>query len=114
MSGRAATACALYSAFLGAWALAAALRRRGDAGAYLPLGIVLLEAILLVGAAVSLAGGLSGPEPAVHAGYLLASVAIAPIGWLLAATGDRRHDPLTLTVAMAVLTVVVLRVDATA
>ena len=114
MSGRPAAACVLYAGFLGLWALSVALWRR-QPGPYLLLSMALLEAIVLVGAAVGAAQLPSAHrEPAVHAGYLLASVAILPLGLLLSRTGDARLDPATLAVALAVLAVVLIRISATA
>ncbi len=112
MTGRAAAAGALYAAFLAAWALALAVRRR-DTGPYLGLSIALLEAGLVVAALLGALDAAGGSEVAVHLGYLLASVLILPVGWSLSMTPERR-DPLTLAVALAVLTVVILRVNATA
>jgi hypothetical protein len=115
VTGRPALACALYAAFLAAWALGAAMLRR-EVGPYLPLGMALLEATLLLGAILAAVaiGDQVADRAAIHAGYLLASIAILPLGWLLARTADGHRDPLTLFVALAALAVVVLRVDATA
>lgn len=114
MTGRAAAACALYAAFLAVWAFAGVLLRRG-AGSYLLLSMALLEATLLVGTAASaLQLPAMAGEVAVHAGYVVASVLILPIGVLLARTADRELDSATLAVALLALAVVVVRVDATA
>ena len=114
MTGRGATAAALYAGFLALWALGDAVRRR-DPGPYLLLGGALLEAVLIGGAVVG-ASELGGGEGngAVHGGYLAASVVLLPLGLLLARDRDGRFAPAPLAVALVALAVVVLRVKATA
>lgn len=113
MSGRAATACALYAGFLASWSLGAALRRR-DPSPYLLLGAALLEAALVLGALVG-ATQLDGVgDPVVHAAYLLASVLLLPAGILLARGPAGRLAPAPLAVALLALAVVIVRVDQTA
>ncbi len=112
MTGRAATACALYAGFLASWALGAAASRRGPSP-YLLLGAALLEATLLLGALVGLARLGEAGDATVHGAYLLASVLLLPIGLLLARDPEGRLQPAPLAVALLALAVVVLRVDAT-
>lgn len=112
MSGRATATCALYAGFLACWALATAVRRRRPSP-YLALGAALLEAALALGALLGLAT-LGGPEPAVHAGYLLGSVLALPLGLLIARAPDGGLDPAPLAVCLAALTIVIVRVGATA
>jgi len=112
MTGRAAAACALYAGFLACWALGAAATRHRP-GPYLALGATLLEATLAVGALLGLIG-LGGTEPTVHAGYLLGSVLVLPLGLLIARRPDGELDPGPLAVCLAVLAIVIVRVDATA
>jgi len=114
VTGRAATTAALYCGFLALWALGDAVRRR-EPSPYLLLGGALLEAALL-GAAVAGAAELGAPgqDAPVHGGYLLASVALLPLGLLLARDRDGRLSPAPLAVALIALAVVILRAKATA
>lgn len=112
MTGRGASACALYAGFLACWAFGDAARRR-QPSPYLALGAALLEAVLVLGAIVA-AVSLGSSEPAVHAGYLLASVLLLPLGLLLARTPAGRLDAAPLAVCLLALAVVILRVEATA
>jgi hypothetical protein len=116
VTGRAATSAALYAGFLAAWAFGDAVRRRAPSR-YLLLGGALLELALLVGAALgaSRLGGAGGGG-AVHAGYLAASVALLPVGLLMARDpdDDGRLAAAPLAIALVALAVVILRVDATA
>jgi hypothetical protein len=113
VSGRPATACALYAGFLASWSLGAAIRRR-DPSPYLLLGAALLEAVLVLGALVGATqlGGVG--DPAVHGGYLLASVLLLPAGLLLARDPAGRLAPAPLAVALVALAVVIVRVEQTA
>jgi hypothetical protein len=114
MTGRAATAAALYAGFLALWALGDAVQRR-EPSPYLLLGGALLEVTLLGGAVVGateLGGG--GQDAAVHGGYLAASVLLLPLGLLLARDRDGRLAPAPLAVALIALAVVILRAKATA
>jgi hypothetical protein len=84
----------LDAGLLAGWGLLRAARRRG-LGAGCLGGLVLLEAVLLVRAGVELARLVGAPggvgrgfaEPAVHAGYVLASVALLPL--VAAVSGGR-------------------------
>jgi hypothetical protein len=113
VSGRAATACALYAGFLASWSLGAAFRRR-QPSPYLLLGAALLEATLTTGALVGVTQLSGAGDPTVHAGYLLASVLLLPVGLLLARDPEGRLEAAPLAVAFLALAVVVLRADATA
>ncbi len=113
MSGRAATACALYAGFLASWSLGAALRRR-EPSPYLLLGVALLEALLALGALLGTTRLGGAGDPAVHGAYLLASVLLLPVGILLARDPDRRLAPAPLAVALLALAVVIVRVEQTA
>lgn len=113
MTGRAATACALYAGFLASWALGAAVRRR-DPSPYLLLGAALLEATLVLGALIGLGQLAEAGDPTVHGAYLLGSVLLLPVGLLLARDPEGGLEPAPLAVAFLALAVVVLRVDATA
>jgi len=114
VTGRAATAAALYGGFLALWALGDALRRR-EPSPYLLLGGALLEAALIGGAVVgAIKLGGDDQNAAVHGGYLAASVLLLPLGLLLARDRDGRLAPAPLAVALAALAVVVLRAKATA
>ncbi|MBS1846600.1 MAG: hypothetical protein JST53_19510 [Actinobacteria bacterium] len=114
MTGRPATTAALYAGFLALWALGDAVRRR-EPSPYLLLGGALLQAALLGGAVVGASGlGDGGQDPAVHAGYLAASVVLLPLGLLLARDRDGRLAPAPLSVALLALAIVVLRAKATA
>jgi hypothetical protein len=114
VSGRAATAAALYAGFLALWALGDAVGRRAPSP-YLLLGGALLEAALAAGAAVGAAElGEGGGDAAVHGGYLLASVALPPLGLLLGRDREGRLAPAPLAVALLALAIVVLRAKATA
>jgi len=113
VTGRGATACALYAGFLACWAFGDAARRRAPSP-YLALGAAFLEAALVLAALVGFVG-LGDSVTLVHAGYLLASVGLLPLGLLLA------RDPESGTIAAAplavcllALAVVIVRVDATA
>ena len=53
-------------------------------------------------------------ETAVHAGYLLGTVLLLPLGLLLARDRDGRIAPAPLAVALLALAVVILRAVATA
>jgi hypothetical protein len=112
VTGRAATASALYAGFLACWACGTALRGRRPSP-YLLLGAGLLEAALALGALVGLAA-LGGEEPAVHAGYLLASVALLPLALLLARDSRGELAPAPLAVGLVALAVVIARAGATA
>ncbi len=113
MTGRDATAAAVYAGFLALWALGDAIRRR-EPSPYLLLGGALLEAVLIGGAAVGASKlGEGDQNGAVHGGYLAASVALLPIGLLLARDRDGRLAPAPLAVALVALAVVVLRAKAT-
>jgi hypothetical protein len=114
VTGRLATTAALYAGFLALWALGDAIGRR-QPSAYLLLGGAVLEAALLAGAAVGASElGEGGQDATVHGGYLIASVALLPIGLLLARDRDGRLAPAPLAVALVALAVVVLRTKATA
>jgi hypothetical protein len=114
MTGRAATTAALYCGFLALWALGDAVLRRRPSP-YLLLGAGLLEAALVGGAVIG-ATELEAPgqDAAVHAGYLLGSVVLLPLGLLLARDRDGRLSPAPLAVALLALAVVILRAKATA
>jgi hypothetical protein len=113
VTGRAAATAALYCGFLACWALGDAVLRR-EPSPYLLLGGALLEVALLGGAAVG-ASELDGVGDAtVHGGYLVASVALLPLGLLLARDRDGRLAPAPLAVALIALAVVILRTKATA
>lgn len=114
MTGRAASAAALYAGFLALWALGDAVLRR-EPSPYLLLGGALLE-LALLGAAVVGATELGAPgqDAAVHGGYLVGSVVLLPLGLLLARDRDGRLAPAPLAVALLALAVVVLRAKATA
>jgi hypothetical protein len=114
MTGRAATTAALYAGFLALWALGDAVMRR-EPSPYLLLGGTVLEAALLGGAAVGASElGAPGQDAPVHGGYLVASVALLPLGALLARDRDGRLAPAPLAVALIALAIVVLRAKATA
>lgn len=114
MTGRGATAAALYAGFLALWALGDAVRRR-EPNPYLLLGGALLEALLIGGAAVGATDlGEEDQNAAVHGGYLAASVLLLPLGLLLARDRDFRLAPAPLAVALIALAIVVLRAKATA
>jgi hypothetical protein len=114
MTGRAATAAALYAGFLALWALGDAMGRR-EPGPYLLLGGAVLEAALIGGAAFGASElGAGDQDAAVHGGYLAASVVLLPLGLLLARDRDGRLAPAPLAVALLALAVVVLRTKATA
>jgi hypothetical protein len=114
MTGRAATAAALYAGFLVLWALGDAVGRR-EPSPYLLLGAALLEAVLIGGAVVGATQlGDGGQDAAVHGGYLAASVALLPAGLLLARDRDGRLAPAPLAVAFVALAIVILRTKATA
>jgi hypothetical protein len=114
VTGRATTAAALYAGFLALWALGDAVRRR-EPSPYLLLGGALLEALLIGGAVVGATElGEGDQNPAVHGGYLAASVLLLPLGLLLARDRDGRLAPAPFAVALVALAVVILRVKATA
>jgi hypothetical protein len=114
VTGRGATAAALYAGFLALWALGDAVRRR-EPSPYLLLGGTLLEAVLIGGAVVGATQlDEGGRDPAVHGGYLAASVVLLPLGLLLARDRDARLAPAPIAVALLALAVVVLRAKATA
>jgi hypothetical protein len=113
VSGRGASAAALYAGFLALWALGDALRRR-QPSPYLLLGGALLELALLGGAVVGATELDRAGDATVHAGYLLGSVLLLPLGLLLARDRDGRLSPAPLAVALLALAVVVLRTRATA
>ncbi len=113
MTGRAAAACALYAGFLACWALGDALGRRAPSP-YLALGTALLEAVLVLGAALGLTG-LAGSLTLIHAAYLLASVLLLPLGLLIARDSEGGGIAAApLAVCLLALAVVIVRVDATA
>lgn len=75
----------LYSALLGCWGLLRTARRVRLGGGYLG-SLLMLEVMLLLRAGLELAGlvraggfGRGYAEPVVHAGYLVASVAVLPL-----------------------------------
>jgi hypothetical protein len=114
VTGRLATTAALYAGFLALWAVGDAVRRR-EPGPYLLLGGAALEAALLAGAVVGATElGDGGQDAAVHGGYLVASVALLPLGALLARDRDGRLAPAPFAVALIALAVVILRAKATA
>jgi hypothetical protein len=114
LTGRGATAAALYAGFLALWALGDAVRRR-EPNPYLLLGGALLEAVLVGGALLGATElGDGGGNAAVHGSYLAASVLLLPLGLLLARDRDRRLVPAPLAVALVALAVVILRAKATA
>ena len=113
MSGRPATAAALYAGFLALWALGDAVKRR-EPSPYLLLGGALLEALLIGGAVVGATElGNADQNAAVHGGYLAASVLLLPLGLLLARDRDGRLAPAPFAVALVALAIVVLRAKAT-
>ena len=114
VTGRTATAAALYAGFLALWALGDAVGRR-EPNSYLLLGGALLEAALIGGAVVGATElGTGDQDGAVHGGYLAASVVLLPFGLLLARDRDGRLAPAPLAVALLALAIVVLRTKATA
>jgi hypothetical protein len=114
VTGRLATTAALYAGFLALWALGDALARRKPSP-YLLLGGALLEAALIGGAVVGATElGAGDQDAAVHGGYLVASVALLPLGLPLARDRDGRLAPAPLAVALVALAIVVLRAKATA
>ena len=113
MTGRAATTAALYCGFLALWALGDAVLRR-EPSPYLLLGGAVLEVALLGGAITGATELDQAGDAAVHGGYLVASVALLPLGRLLARDRDGRLSPAPLAVALVALAVVVLRAKATA
>jgi hypothetical protein len=113
MTGRAASAAALYAGFLALWALGDAVRRR-EPSPYLLLGGALLELALFGGAVVGATELDQAGDATVHAGYLVGSVVLLPLGLLLARDRDGRLSPAPLAVALLALAVVVLRAKATA
>ncbi len=114
MTGRGASAAALYAGFLALWALGDAVRRR-EPSPYLLLGAAMLEAVLVGGAVIGATElGEAGQDAPFHGGYLAASVVLLPLGLLLARDRDGRLAPAPLAVALVALAVVVLRAKATA
>jgi hypothetical protein len=113
MTGRAATTAALYCGFLALWALGDAVWRR-EPSPYLLLGAALLEVVLVGGAVVGMTELDQVGDAAVHAGYLVGSVVLLPLGLLLARDRDGNLSPAPLAVALIALAVVILRAKATA
>jgi hypothetical protein len=113
VTGRAATTAALYCGFLALWALADAALRR-EPSPYLLLGGALLEAALIGGATVGATELDQAGEATVHAGYLVGTVVLLPLGLLLARDREGRLSPAPLAVALLALAVVILRAKATA
>jgi uncharacterized membrane protein YdcZ (DUF606 family) len=114
VTGRGATAAALYAGFLALWALGDAVRRR-EPSPYLLFGGAVLEAALVGGGAVGASElGAGDQDAAVHGGYLVASVILLPLGLLLARDRDGRLAPAPLAVVLLALAIVVLRAKATA
>jgi hypothetical protein len=115
MSTSLATTITIYAALQCGWATVDALRGRGRHQLH-SAGLVVLEAALVVQAllgAVALLAGGHAAEPAVHAGYLVASPLVLPLV-LPAAAGQRGpwQAVITALACLAVL-VVVLRLQAT-
>lgn len=113
------TFTALYACALATGAVVCVLRRHPPGPGCLG-GAALLESTLAVRAALdgwALAAGAPVAEPGVHAGYLVASVALLPL--LVAVTrapGDRPRtvaDAAVLAVGCATLVIVELRLVAT-
>jgi len=104
MTGVLAVFVLLYAGLLGCWALASALHGGRLGVGYLG-GLVLLELTLLVRAGIELSGlvaASAGPggtfgrgyaEPAVHAGYLLASIVLLPLVLTVSAPARTRAKP---------------------
>lgn len=108
MTGRAATTAALYCGFLALWALGDAVRR-SEPSPCLLLGGALLEAALIAGAVVGATELDQAGDATVHAGYLVGTVVLLPLGLLLARDREGNLAPAPLALA-----VVILRAKATA
>jgi hypothetical protein len=93
MSPHLAATIALYAGFVACWAVGAAVLRRSPGRTQRP-ALVALQLAAALQAVLDVAGLLGGhrpPSPAVHLGYVVASVVVLPIA--LSSAGADDDDP---------------------
>jgi hypothetical protein len=117
VSGSLTATIALYAVLLGAWATLGALRGGQRGKRSLTGGLIVLEAALVVQAALGAIAMLTGPrlaEPATHAGYLAASVLVLPVALAAGAGHGGAWRAAIVAIGCLAALVVSLRLVATA
>jgi hypothetical protein len=113
MNGPLSTATIVVALLLGIWYLirSALDRAPSNTDLWAMLGLSALVAVLVVVAVVGLITGDRPSEVTTFIGYLITTVAFAPVGFYLARLEPTRWGTLILGVACLVLPVLVLRLQ---
>jgi hypothetical protein len=113
MNGPLSTATIVVALLLGIWYLirSALNRAPSNTDLWAMLGLSALVAVLVVVAVVGLITGDRPSETTTFIGYLITTVAFAPVGFYLARLEPTRWGTLILGVACLVLPVLVLRLQ---
>jgi hypothetical protein len=113
MNGPLSTATIVVALLLGIWYLVRSALNRAPSNTDLwaMLGLSLLVAVLVVVAVVGLITGERPSEWSTFVGYLITTIAFAPVGFYLARLEPTRWGTLILGVACLVLPVLVLRLQ---
>ncbi|AGZ45805.1 hypothetical protein AFR_37755 [Actinoplanes friuliensis DSM 7358] len=113
MNGPLSTATIVVALLLGIWYLvrSALDRAPSNTDLWAMLGLSLLVAVLVVVAVVGLITGERPSEWSTFVGYLITTIAFAPVGFYLARLEPTRWGTLILGVACLVLPVLVLRLQ---
>ncbi|GAA3339726.1 hypothetical protein GCM10020358_24520 [Amorphoplanes nipponensis] len=113
MNGPLSTATIVVALLLGIWYLirCALDRAPSNADLWAMLGLSALVAVLVLVAVIGLIGGDRPGEWTTFVGYLITTIAFAPVGFYLARLEPTRWGTLILGVACLVLPVLVLRLQ---
>ena len=113
MNGPLSTATIVVALLLGIWYLirCALNRPPGNLDLWAMLGLSALVAVLTIVAVVSLISGDRPSDTITFIGYLITTIAFAPVGFYLARLEPTRWGTLILGIACLVLPVLVLRLQ---
>lgn len=113
MNGPLSLVTIIAALVLAAWFLLRAALNRAPSrfDLMITLGLAALVAVLVVVAVINLIGGTRPSETATFLGYLITTVAFAPVAFYLARLEPTRWGNLILGVACLVLPVLVLRLQ---
>jgi hypothetical protein len=113
MNGPLSTATIVVALLLGVWCLIRCALDRAPSNIELwaMLGLSALVAVLVMVAVIGLIAGDRPSDPTTFIGYLITTIAFAPVGFYLARLEPTRWGTLILGVACLVLPVLVLRLQ---